>query len=340
MDGILRGYELGLLTRTDYGNLGQCDSLEDLKLQLQATSYGGDFLVNEPSPLHTTTIAEHCTLKMVEQFNYLRVNSVKPLSTFLDYMTYSYMIDNVVLLITGTLHERDIKELVEKCHPLGLFEGIGAIAAGKTVQELYNDVLIATPLGLYVQGCLSEEDLDEMNIEIIRNTLYKAYLEDFHKFCTETLGGTTGEVMNTLLQFEADRRSINITLNSFGTDLAKDDREKLYPSFGLLVPDGIRKLADADDADGVRNAVDIVPSYKPLFSATQYSEDKSLEDAFFEYEVNLNLESFQQQFHYGIFYSYFKLKEQEIRNVVWIAECVLQDQKQEIGQYIPIGNRS
>jgi len=339
LDGILRGYYLGLLSRSEYSNLGQCDTLEDLKLQLQGTSYGADFLVNEPSPLHTTTIAEHATLKMVQQFNYLRCNAVKPLSTFLEYMTFSYMIDNVVLLITGTLHERDIKELVEKCHPLGLFEGIGALAAGRTVQELYNEVLIATPLGPYVQGCLSEEDLDEMNIEIIRNTLYKAYLEDFHKFCTETLGGVTGEVMNSVLQFEADRRSINITLNSFGTDLAKDDRERLYPNFGLLVPDGTRKLRDADDADGVRAAVDLCQPYKPLFAATQYSEDKSLEDAFFEYEVNLNLESFQQQFGYGIFYSYFKLKEQEIRNIVWIAECVLQDQKQEIGQYIPIGSR-
>lgn len=27
------------------------------------------------------------------------------------------------------------------------------------------------------------QDLDEMNIEIMRNTLYKAYLEDFYKFC-------------------------------------------------------------------------------------------------------------------------------------------------------------
>jgi vacuolar-type H+-ATPase subunit C/Vma6 len=25
--------------------------------------------------------------------------------------------------------------------------------------------------------------LDDMNIEIMRNTLYKAYLEDFYKFC-------------------------------------------------------------------------------------------------------------------------------------------------------------
>jgi V-type H+-transporting ATPase subunit d len=32
------------------------------------------------------------------------------------------MIDNVVLIVTGTLHERDVNELLEKCHPLGMFD--------------------------------------------------------------------------------------------------------------------------------------------------------------------------------------------------------------------------
>ena len=40
-----------------------------------------------------------------------------------------------------------------------------------------------------------------MNIEIMRNTLYKAYLDDFAAFCGR-LGGTTGEVMGSLLSFE------------------------------------------------------------------------------------------------------------------------------------------
>lgn len=37
-----------------------------------------------------------------------------------------------------------------------------------------------------------------MNVEIIRNTLYRAYLEDFYKFCKH-LGGTTAEVMGEIL---------------------------------------------------------------------------------------------------------------------------------------------
>ena len=45
------------------------------------------------------------------------------------------------------------------------------------------------------------EDLDEMNIEIMRNTLYKAYLDDFSAFCNK-LGGTTADVMGNLLSFE------------------------------------------------------------------------------------------------------------------------------------------
>jgi len=40
-----------------------------------------------------------------------------------------------------------------------------------------------------------------MNIEIMRNTLYKAYLDDFSAFCNK-LGGTTGDVMGNLLSFE------------------------------------------------------------------------------------------------------------------------------------------
>ena len=33
--------------------------------------------------------------------------------------------------------------------------------------------------------------------------------------------------------------------------------------------------------------------------------------------------AFEEQFHYGCFYAYLKLKEQEIKNVTWLADLVI-----------------
>lgn len=62
--------------------------------------------------------------------------------------------------------------------------------------------------------------------------------------------------MCDLLAFEADRRSFLITINSFGTELTKEDRAKLYPRCGKLHPYGLGALAKADDFEQVRRVAD------------------------------------------------------------------------------------
>lgn len=246
----------------------------------------------------------------------------------MEYLTYGYMIDNVALLITGTLHERDTRELLDRCHPLGWFETMPVLCVATNIEELYNSVLIETPLAPYFKGSLNHQDLDELNIEIVRNMLYKNYLEDFYHWVNshpDIQGTPTAEVMSEVLEFEADRRSINITLNSFGTELSKQERKKLYPAFGKLYPEGTMMLSRADDLEGVRIAVDMIQDYKTFFDQAGLSQGgggpgnmaggpgddtKSLEDLFYQKEMEISKLTFTRQFTHAVVYAWVKLREQ------------------------------
>ncbi|KAJ5227817.1 hypothetical protein N7489_008525 [Penicillium chrysogenum] len=346
VEGIVRGYRNSLLSGQNYSNLTQCETIDAPACPLIWRFP----CLSSPNP-STSDLASRMTDKLVAEFKYLFAQATGSSAKFLEYMTYGYMIDNIALLITGTLHERDTRELLERCHPLGWFETLPVLCVATNIEELYNSVLIETPLAAYFKGSLSHQDLDELNIEIVRNTLYKNYLEDFYNFINthpDFSGTPTQDVMAEVLQFEADRRSINITLNSFGTELTKLERRKLYPEFGKLYPEGSLMLSRAEDVEGVALAVSAVADYKAFFDAVGLSQGsgglggmgggpadgKSLEDMFYQKEMDLSKLVFTRQFTPAVVYAWMKLKEQEIRNVTWISECIAQNQKERIGNFI------
>lgn len=332
-----------------------------MKLNLQETDYGST-LANE-STISPPLLESHALQKLVTEFFYLKAQAVEPLSTFLDYITYEYMIENVMLLLRGTLSGRNVSELLKQCHPLGLFKeslmrNIPLFEGGaKGYSELYETVLIDSPVGKYFQMYFEslsfnmsaandlKNFLEEIQLEVLKNGLLKFYYEDFYAFC-EQLGGETWEIMRGLLRARADRVSINITLNSFGTPLNEPNmretvRKNLYPSLGELYPEGTDNMVKVDEDSKLVQVLSYYPQYKMIFekfltNSSSGSDEFSIDDEFYKAEVKLYELAFESQCHFGVFYAYVKLKEQEIRNLVWISECILQRRKDQIGKFVSI----
>ena len=215
VEAVVRGFRSSFLSDQDYHHLSQCETLEDVKMNLAETDYG-ECLANDTS--FSPGAMEHkATVKLMTEFKYLQAQAVEPLVTFLDFIQVEFMIENVCLLLRGSLSGRDINELIGQCHPMGMFKestmrnipSFDSNARGYA--ELYETVLVDTPVGPYFQRYLDDIQgkmaaaadmkniLEETQIEMLKNSLMKLYLEDFYGFC-EAQGGDTATIMCDVLK--------------------------------------------------------------------------------------------------------------------------------------------
>ena len=102
---------------------------------------------------------EAATERLVMQFEHIRAQAFEPLATFLDYVTYSYMIDNILLLLRGSIHSKPVADLLARCHPLGKFDAMAVVAACESPEELYTTILIdreLCPVGKYFEKYMND----------------------------------------------------------------------------------------------------------------------------------------------------------------------------------------
>lgn len=336
LEGITRGFKNGILKQSDYMTLSQSETITDLCANLQNTDYGST-LTGNVDHIDIEFIENRLRNKHVSQYNYLRENAVEPLTTFLEYMRYEHMIDNLALLVAGLNNQRPIKKLLTLCHPLGYFDQLEAVEVASNTEELFNAVLIDTPLAKFISAGLDQGPIGDIDVEIVRSSLFKAYLEDFFKFNVK-LGGTTASVMCDMLSFQADRRCLTIALNSLNTDITSTQRTSLFPTCGTLNQTSLVELAISESYDAVRLVGNRVVGLASAFDSAERTDDDygTLEDRLLIIEARKHVQSFLQQFHFGVFYSYMKLMEIESRNIIWIAECISQRQMERVNAYIPI----
>jgi len=361
LEAILRGFRSGFIPHTgngSYSQLMQCESLEDFKLCFQENDFA-DVLssADVQTKLTSQVVIDRVWLKLVEEFSYLRDQATAELATFLHYIQYEYMIRNVSFLISGLINQNDPLELLAECDEMGKFPRMRSVLVFENVddglKDLYRTVLIDTPIGKYFSaffeksGVLKHDEsmdsfrrlFNEQDIDLVTNTILRFWLEDFYALCV-AMGGTTGEMMARLLSFEADKRAISIMMNSFNTPLneleKKRERQQLFCAFGSLYPEGIKQFEEVTDQQQLGDVLAGYKEYEVLWKNAQNaaSDADDVADALQmeleKREVALCCDAFESQSHFACFYAFVKLKEQERRNVFWIAECISQKRKDKI----------
>ena len=353
-EALLRGFRKSILGEQQYTALRNTTNLKDFKSVLIDTDYS-DY-VKDYTETDTSALKMLLKKKLADEIDQVQSVAGPDLDKFIEMIRHKYMIDNVINIIEGIKNKTDKNVIEARNEPLGYLKEISGLLKldYKKIEDLYEDVLIDTEVGVYFSKFLEEvlamsdsknvatinNFLQSLKPEEIKNYLKKIWLEYFYHFC-KTLNPTTSEIMEDLLKYEADCQTIQIVYNSlaYNNQFQEEERKKVIPYFGFLYPETTTQLIKCNSLENLRQILQPFPDYyelvreipdpKKLDEFGLQSGLKTLDDLMFKESMKRYSIAFEQQFHFACFYAYIKIKEQEIKNIMLLADMISFDNEIE-----------
>ena len=259
------------------------------------------------------------------------------------------MLENVLMMIEGLKCGISSERLQASIDPLGDFKLLNAVELSNDMENLYQTVLIDSPVGQFFFKYLEQKSMGsgeakenmkdfssmqnyfrEETPELVRSSLNRIWIEEFYAHCSKNMNEISYLNMETILKLEADFQTIQIIYNSLedSNEKKEEARTMLCPALGNLYPLFFFELKGSKTLEDLKNTLKSFPRYTKILqdikepSAMEGENGKSLEDLMFQELAKAYSVSFDEQSNMSNFYAYVMLKEQEIKNVVWMAEMI------------------
>lgn len=282
---------------------------------------GNNFCIGDINGRYNAILkkSDYGTLKTCKSLEEIIVKLNHHFSFINEEMEYEELRTKFVKNVMSELNEFNMKELeffIEYYKIVNFFnkmEGIRENSIGQFTELKSIDL------------CKSFDDVQKL---CITNCFLKKYFTDINSYDKQVTmlkvmknymdcvyANSTG-FLREILEHEGDRQILEICLNG-----KKLENKRLYfPNATTLNGQQIEQLMNTSDVDEIKiifniNDVDPIEATVRRISAI-YSH------SFCQYDDN------------SCVYAYFKLKEQEIENIMWIIECILQDMPERMDDII------
>ncbi|KAH9410901.1 ATP synthase [Ordospora pajunii] len=303
----INGKKEDILKEEDYNALKRCESLEEVAIKLTRKyprlSEGGIYTKPE--------IKKRLLETLKTDFDYYYGADDHGIRMILDYYMDFHKIQNFFYLLQCKQQDPNLDKSFEKIE-MGDFGALRTIKFSSDMDDVQKYCMENSFLKKYGGRVKFKKEFVDNDFQVLQTLFFKIHIEETYRSLTADM-----EHMKSILKLEGDRQIIEITVNTLGSkDIIGKKRMDLFPAIHSMDLWMREQLSTAECIDDIKNIL-----------AERYNFDTDISNVLIRAELLRYHESFSMYGDLSCLYAYFRIKEQEIKNILWIAECIIQNRR-------------